>query len=146
MARPQAATLYTPEILALAVTLADYPMGEDAAFKGSARSDTCGSALELGFDVAKGGAIAMPGARVTACAIGQAAAAVFLADICGRTGADITKADAQLSNWLAGTGPAPEWRDIELLDTARAYPARHGAIRLPWRAARDALCNHEGVR
>ncbi|MGB3752728.1 MAG: iron-sulfur cluster assembly scaffold protein [Parerythrobacter sp.] len=146
MARPQTATLYTPRILALAVTLADFPMDEDAAFKGSARSDTCGSALELGFDMAKGGAIAMPGARVTACAIGQAAAAVFLGDICGRTGADIIRAEAQLSNWLADTGPAPEWRDIELLDTARAYPARHGAIRLPWRAARDALCNNEGVR
>jgi hypothetical protein len=33
----------------------------------------------------------------------------------------------------------PDWPGVEAIAAARDYPARHGAIMLPWTAARDAL-------
>jgi hypothetical protein len=33
----------------------------------------------------------------------------------------------------------PDWPDFSLLEAARDYPGRHGALQLPWRAALDAL-------
>jgi len=34
---------------------------------------------------------------------------------------------------------APDWPDLALVAPARAYPARHGAMLLPWKAAAAAL-------
>jgi NifU-like protein involved in Fe-S cluster formation len=41
--------------------------------------------------------------------------------------------------WLDDEGPAPDWPDLTLVAPARAYPARHGAMLLPWKAAAAAL-------
>jgi hypothetical protein len=46
---------------------------------------------------------------------------------------------AALTAWLAGSAGLPEWPGIEAIVPARDYPARHGAIMLPWTAACDAL-------
>ena len=45
----------------------------------------------------------------------------------------------QLEAWLAGDGPVPGWPDLALVEPARAHPARHGAMLLPWKAALAAL-------
>ena len=131
--------LYTPELLALAVELADYPPLETAPVHAEARSPTCGSTLAVDLALDDGGRIARLGMRVRACAVGQAAAAIFARHAPGRDDAEIRAALERLEAWLADEGPAPEWPGLALVAPARAYPARHGAMLLPWKAAAAAL-------
>lgn len=135
------AALYTPDILALAVELSQFPLTDDLPLRGEALSRVCGSRVTVGIAMARDGRIAGAGARVTACAIGQSAAALFLRDARGRDEPAITAALAALEAWLGGDGRLPDWPGLELLDAARAFPARHHAILLPWKAALDALSN-----
>jgi NifU-like protein involved in Fe-S cluster formation len=134
-----AAALYTPQMLALATGLAAWPLDEALPLQGSARSKSCGSTLALGLATDAQGRIARIGMRAQACAIGQAAAAIFAEGAIGRNAGDIGTASAELAAWLAGTAPRPSWPRLDLLEPARAYPARHGAIMLAWQAARDLL-------
>lgn len=132
------AALYTPEVLARAVELCAYPLGDDLPLRGSARSQSCGSSLELGLAVDGSGRIERLGLRSHACAIGQAAAAIFAAAAPGRDRAGIATTERAVSAWLNG-GELPDWPGLEQLARARDYPGRHGALLLPWRAALDAL-------
>ena len=131
--------LYTPALLAAAVELANYPPLEHAKFEGSSRSPTCGSTIETTIDCDAHGALRKVGMRVHACAVGQAAAAVFARHAAGRSVNDVSRTRNALSNWLAGKGGKPDWPDIDLIAPAAAFPARHGAMLLPWDAALDAL-------
>lgn len=135
------AALYTPEILALAVELADYPLSSDLDLQGEAHSRVCGSRVAVGLARRPDGEIARIGARVSACAIGQAAAALFLRSATGRNGAEIAEGLAAIESWLAGGGELPAWPGIAQLASARPYSTRHSAILLPWRAALAALSN-----
>jgi NifU-like protein involved in Fe-S cluster formation len=131
--------LYTPELLALAVGLAQYPLTDDFPLTGEARSRSCGSTLRIGLALDAQGRIERLGMRVAACAVGQASAAIFAAAAPGKTADDLTATLAALEAWLAGEGPAPAWPGLDPIVPARAYPGRHGAMLLPWRAALDAL-------
>lgn len=128
-------TLYSPQMLALAVELAHYPFRPDAPHIGDARSSTCGSTLAISF----GDRFSALGMNVTACAVGQASAAIFARHCEGKTQAEIASSYDALLSWLAGDAPLPDWPDLDLIAPARDYPARHGAILLPWKAALDAL-------
>jgi NifU-like protein involved in Fe-S cluster formation len=132
-----ATALYTPEVLALATGLARYPLGNHLALRGSARSQSCGSTLEVGLAL-NSGRISSVGLRTHACAIGQAAAAIFAEAAVGRTPSEIVAAEREVAEWLAG-GPLPTWPGIATIAAAAAYPARRGAVLLPWRAALSAL-------
>lgn len=83
--------------------------------------------------------IARIGLRARACAVGQAAAALFARAAPGLTSADLTQAEGEIAGWLSGSAPLPSWPGLELLEPARGYPARHAAILLPWKAALAAL-------
>jgi NifU-like protein involved in Fe-S cluster formation len=131
--------LYTPELLALAVELADWPPLETAAAHGEARSPTCGSTLAMDLAVNSSGRIERLGMRVRACAVGQASAAIFARHARGLGPAEIALALAKLEAWLEEQGPAPDWPGLTAIAPARDYPARHGAMLLPWKAALAAL-------
>jgi NifU-like protein involved in Fe-S cluster formation len=131
--------LYTPELLALAVELADFPPLEAAPAHAEARSPTCGSTLALDLALDGEGRISRVGMRVRACAVGQASAAIFARHAAGRDLAEMRDALARLEAWLDNQGPAPAWPDLALVAPARGYPARHGAMLLPWKAATAAL-------
>ncbi len=131
--------LYTPELLALAVDLAKWPRLTEAALSGDARSATCGSTLSIDLGLGDDGRIDRLGMAVRACAVGQASAAIFAAHAEGRSSADISAALKQIEAWLTDAGPLPDWPRLELIEPAREYPARHGAILLPWKAAMAAL-------
>jgi NifU-like protein involved in Fe-S cluster formation len=139
------AALYTPEVLARAVELSGYPLSDDLPLRGSARSQSCGSWLDIGLAVDSAGRIERLGLRSHACAIGQAAAAIFAAAAEGHDRASIAESVGELSAWLAG-GEMPDWPGMEQLSRARDYPGRHGALLLPWRATLDALssANRQG--
>jgi len=85
------------------------------------------------------GKVASIGVKPHACAVGQAAAALFSQNAAGLDRTDIQAARQALATWLTDDGPQPDWPGIALLEPARAYPARHGAILLAWDAALDAL-------
>ncbi len=141
-----AAALYTPEVLALATSLADFPLDAALPMRGSARSPACGSALDLGLALDGQGRIARVGLKAHACAIGQAAAAIFVGAALGRNRADLTAALGELEAWLAGSGAMPDWPGLAAIAAAQGYPARHGAILLAWRAALAALPSGENAR
>ena len=131
--------LYTTELLALAVELADYPPLDAASAHGEARSPTCGSTLGIDLALDDSGRVARLGLRVRACAVGQASAAIFARHARGRDLDGIRDMLDRLEAWLDDEGPAPEWPDLALVAPARAYPGRHGAMLLPWKAAAAAL-------
>lgn len=134
-----AAQLYTAEILALAVELADHPLAGEWQHRATARAPVCGSAIRLGVDRDASDRFERIGVQVQACAIGQAAAAIFVRHAKGMTAAEITGARDAIARWLAEGGETPDWPELDRLEAARAYPARHGAIMLPWKAAATAL-------
>lgn len=128
--------LYSREMLALAVELAAFPFDPTARLIGEARSRTCGSIVAVS---ATAGDFSSIGLRVSACAVGQAAAAIFAEDAKGRSAGDIAASEEALRLWLAGDGAAPDWNRIEMLAPALPHLGRHEAILLPWRAALAAL-------
>ena len=137
--------LYTPELLTLAVGLAAYPLTDEFPLAGEARSRSCGSTLRMGVTVDDAGRIERIGMRVAACAVGQASAAIFATAAPGRTPGELADTLAALEAWLGDNGTAPEWPGLDMLAPARAYPARHGAMLLPWKAALDALSKQESA-
>lgn len=142
MAQESSAKLYSPELLALAVELAKFPVVETASHHGNARSRTCGSSVEMSLDVTDAGAVEHVGLRVSACAVGQAAAAIFASSVVGKQRPDLELAMAEIEAWLGGGAP-PHWPGFEPLLPAREFKGRHGALSLPWRAALEALPNRE---
>ncbi|MXO64486.1 iron-sulfur cluster assembly scaffold protein [Altericroceibacterium endophyticum] len=133
--------LYTPELLALTVRLAEFPPRPDLALHGSARSQSCGSTLDVDLDLDKEARISQIGFRVQSCAIGQASAFIFAEQAIGRDEQDIRAARDRLRDWLSGDETAPDWPGIEKIGAARAFPGRHGAILLAWNASLDAFAH-----
>ena len=134
------APLYNRDILALAVATADYPPRPAARHRASRRAPLCGSIIDLDLDTDAAGRVADIGLHVEACALGQAAAALLARHAPGRGLADIRAARDAIAGWFAGsTAAAPDWPGFDLLAPARGYPARHGAILLPFDAAIAAL-------
>lgn len=137
----EAGRLYSPEILSLAVELSRYPLTGALELRGSARSRSCGSTMTLGLRLSDTGLVDNVGIALSACAIGQASAALFARRTIGAHRDAIADDAASVRAWLAGDDPDPAWPDFAILRRAREYPARHDAILLPWNAAQDALSN-----
>ena len=121
--------------------LAEFPLLDSHAIRGTARSKTCGSTIELGCALSADRQITALGLGVQACAIGQAAAAIFAARAIGQDRAEIAGDLAALENWLGEPESSSFMPRLELLEPAREHPTRHGAILLPWQAALNALCS-----
>lgn len=141
-----AAKLYSPELLGLATGLAAFPLSDDLPLRAEARSRSCGSVIALGLGLDETGRIARIGMQVRACAIGQASAALLAQGVSGRDAGAVDAAAAALAQWLAGEGALPDWPGIAALAPARDHPGRHGALLLPWTAARTALSQGPGTR
>lgn len=141
-----AAKLYSPELLGLATGLAAFPLTDDLPLRAEARSRSCGSVIALGLGLDETGRIARIGMQVSACAIGQASAALLAQGVSGRDAGAVDAAAAALTQWLAGEGALPDWPGIAALAPARDHPGRHGALLLPWTAARTALSQGPGTR
>jgi len=84
--------------------------------------------------------VAALGQEVRACALGQAAAALMGRHAVGRSAAELARARDALAEFLEGERDEPgDWPGIELLGVARAYPARHASILLPFEAVAAAV-------
>lgn len=141
-----ATRLYSPALLGLATGLADFRLTDDLPMRAEARSRSCGSVIALGLALDEAGRIARIGMQVSACAIGQASAALLAQGASGRDPDAVVAAADALELWLAGQGTLPEWPGIEALAPARDHPGRHGALLLPWTAARTALSQGPSTR
>ena len=95
-----AAKLYTPNLLSLATELAAFPLSGDWQAEGSSRSTTCGSSLTVGINLTDQDAIEELGLGVSACAVGQAAAAVFARAAAGARLTSINLVLAKIEAWM----------------------------------------------
>lgn len=133
------APLYNRDILALAVATADHLPNPDARYHATARAPLCGSRILLDLDADDAGRVTAIGMHVEACALGQAAATLLARHVTGRGLDEIRSARDAIAGWFAGSGSTPDWPGFALLAPARDYPARQGAILLPFDAAILAL-------
>lgn len=131
--------LYNAQLLELAVSLAQWPWDESLPLHGQASSPTCGSQIHIRLETAPDGSIGSVALKTQSCVVGQAACAIFARAAQGRSMADLRQTLMDIERWLGGGGPLPDWPGIAPLAPAQAYPGRHGAIMLPWRAALAAL-------
>jgi len=138
--------LYSPALLGLATELARFPLADDLPLRAEARSRSCGSVIALGLALDEAGRIARIGMQVSACAIGQASAALLAQAAAGHDPEAVDVAAAALERWLAGQGTLPDWPGIAALAPAQGHPGRHGALLLPWTAARTALSQGTSTR
>jgi NifU-like protein involved in Fe-S cluster formation len=133
------AKLYSPALLSLATELAKVPLDDSLTLRAEARSRSCGSVITLGLALAVDGRVARIGMKVSACAIGQASAALLARSVIGSDAGRIADTRAALEAWLQGAGDLPQWPGLDALAPALAHPGRHGALLLPWTAASSAL-------
>lgn len=127
---------YTLDILRLAASLPVNSSLEGATHSAEARSATCGSTIrtELRTDDGRIEAIAQ---KVTACAYGQASAALVQGWAPGRLRAEVIVMRAALKAWLEGRGDVPV--DFAALAPVQWRAGRHGAVLLPFDALLKAL-------
>ncbi|MFS2317063.1 iron-sulfur cluster assembly scaffold protein [Maricaulis sp. D1M11] len=128
--------LYSNDVLRLAAQMPR--VGRLGAPATSSRkvSRLCGSEIEVDLMVQDGRVVDMA-QRVKACALGQASAAILGKHVVGATQDELLNARNALRAMLKSSAPAPRGRFAELavLASAKAYPARHQSIMLPFEAA-----------
>jgi NifU-like protein involved in Fe-S cluster formation len=131
--------LYSRDILRLAASIPHLATLERPDARVEKRAPLCGSRVAVAVALDSVGRLAALGQEVKACALGQASAALMGAHAVGRSAAELDHARAQLAAYLAGTRDDPgAWPGLAIFANARAYPARHGAILLPFEAAAEA--------
>ncbi len=134
-----AAPLYNREILRLAAHIPHLGSIDAAEAHAERRSAVCGSRVAVKVRLDDEGRVAALGQEVSACALGQASAALMGAEAVGREPMELARARDELATFLRGTSDAPpNWPGIEVLAVARAYPARHASILLPFEAVAEA--------
>lgn len=133
--------LYSQRILALAADIPHLDRIEDADASVVKRSPLCGSTVTVDVSVDEAGRVANFGQEVKACALGQASAAVFAAQVMGRTLDEVRAARDGLRLMLKDNGPTPAapFEGYETLTPAREYRNRHASILLVPDATVEAM-------
>lgn len=134
-----ASTLYTTDILRLAVAAGTHERLANPDAIGEGRTPVCGSRITLDIQIDHTLRVERIGMDLHACAMGQAAAEIFASGAVGRDYAALADAEQGLRAWLADPQAAlPDWPGLAQLAAVRAYPARHEAVLLPFRVGADA--------
>ncbi len=135
-----AEALYTIDILRLAASTGHWPAIDQPDGTAERRSPTCGSRVRVDVTDDGAGRVARVGIMVSACALGQASAAIMAGHAPGQDAATMRGAYDGLARYLRGEAEdLPDWPGIDKLAPARAYPARHASILLAFDAAAAAL-------
>jgi NifU-like protein involved in Fe-S cluster formation len=128
------AALYTTEILRLASSLVANEHLPTPNGTAECRSPICGSVIHAQVNISDG-IIAQLAIRASACAMGQASAAIVRGNAPNNSTEMIANLRSDLEAFLQGESPMPEiWPDLMTLAPAKDYPARHAAILLPYDA------------
>lgn len=134
------AALYTADILRLATNIpyCERLAGADACVE--KRSPVCGSKIVVDIKLGSDGRVEAFGQQVSACALGQASAALMGRHVVGRNAEELLSARDALSAYLADQRDDPgDWPGLDIFSAAIAYPARHRSICLPFEAAAEAI-------
>lgn len=136
---PVSGALYNRDILRLAASIPHHGRLRGAQASIEKRAPVCGSRVIVDLTLDAAGRVSAIGQQVNACALGQASAALMGAHAIGRTAGELAAARDALAAFLAGAREEPgEWPGLAVLAVARDYPARHGAILLPFEAVAEA--------
>lgn len=138
--------LYTPEVLGLAAELSRFRLDDSIKPVAEAKSRTCGSSIVLGLSYSGGGMIDHAGVRSQACAIGQAAAAIFAKGVSGMTPDQVRLSRDAIAEWLDRGGSVPHWPGLEAIAAVQEHKGRHGAVMLAWNAACELLSTTDAYR
>jgi NifU-like protein involved in Fe-S cluster formation len=131
--------LYNRDILRLASSIPHLGRLDSAQASVEKRAPVCGSRVTVEVSLDPDGRVIALGQEVKACALGQASAALMGRHAMGRSTDELARARDKLASFLAGTRDDPgDWPGIAALAVARDYPARHGAILLPFEAVAEA--------
>ena len=131
------APLYNETILRLTTQVPDRRIDAPMA-SSEKRSPICGSRVTVDVNLGADGRVSEVGMLVRACALGQASSALLAANVIGRSPEEIRVARDELTAWLAGAGPLPQWPGMAVFIPALTYLARHPSIRLAFEAATEA--------
>lgn len=139
--------LYSARILTL---VANMPRAGRLAAPDASADKTaklCGSRIIVDVALDEGGKVADFAQEVTACALGQASAAVLGAHVIGADLAELELARDALAAMLKTNGPHPAGRFAELavLEPVKDYPARHASTLLAFEAAVEAVRKATGA-
>jgi NifU-like protein involved in Fe-S cluster formation len=133
------APLYNAELLRLATGNPHEERLTDPMGSAERRSPLCGSRIAVDIDLDATGRVSAIGMQVSACAYGQASATLLARDAIGRSQQELTAARDAIARWLAGEGAMPDWPGLAALAAVVPHSARHGAVRIPFEAAVDAV-------
>lgn len=136
-----ASALYNREILRLATSLPPPGRLQSPDASADRRSPTCGSRVIADVRLDGEGRIGALALSVSACALGQASAALVQGHAVGLTIEDMQRATEALRAFLsAPDAPAGDefWPGIHVFAPARSYPARHPSILLAFEAVSEA--------
>ena len=137
--------LYNRDILRLAASIPHQTRLGSPQETVEKRSPLCGSRVTVDVVVDEEGRLVELGQEVRACALGQASASLMGAHAVGCSAAELSSARDALAAFLAGDRDDPgEWPGLELLREARAFPARHKSILLPFEAVAEAVAEAKG--
>ena len=134
MAEQSTTSLYSREILRLAMEL---PHGDHLTTPhgtASARAPVCGSEMTGEIVLTPEGNIEALALQARACALGQASAALLRNWALGRTVQTLSETRSAFADYLSGKSDDLPDPAFTVFAAARAHPARHGAILLPFDA------------
>ncbi len=134
-----AESLYSLDILRLAASTASFDRLDDPDATVSRRAPLCGSRIDVDVRLDRLGQVEEVGMRVSACALGQASAALMAQHVTGKNLGELARARDDLRAWLERNRDEPGgWPGLEALQAARDHSARHGAINLAFEAVAEA--------
>jgi NifU-like protein involved in Fe-S cluster formation len=132
MSISEAHRLYSLDILRLATSLPHNETLESPQGRATCRAPVCGSEVTVDVMLDDTAHITGLAIRAKACALGQASAAVLRTQAVGQDVAQIIQVrDALKLSLQRGSGHLP-WAELEPFRYASDFPARHGAIMLPF--------------
>lgn len=132
--------LYSQRILEIAANQPVPGRLPDPATSARRVSRVCGSSIEIDLALADG-VITGYGHDLSACALGQTAAAIVATHIVGTPATEFRALRDRMKAMLKDNGPPPDgrWSDLALLEPVRDYPPRHTSTLLVFDAVVDAL-------
>lgn len=138
--------LYSARILTLVANMPRAGRLAEPDASSEKHAKLCGSRIVVDV-VVRDGKVVDYAQDVSACALGQAAAAILGQNIIGAELSDIELARDSLAAMLKANGPHPAGRFAELavLEPVKDYPARHASTLLAFEATVEAVRKATGV-
>ncbi len=125
--------LYSKAILRLAASLIHDDHLENPDGTADARAPLCGSRISMDIAIDQNGVLQQIALRANACALGQASAAILSQYAIGQTKTSIQQKRETIAAFLGRNETVQfDWPELNEFEFARDYPARHGAILLPY--------------